>query len=161
LYKGGLFGKLAEAYQIVMVASVFGELTITGYPGARTFAEYVATKVISIQSPAPDQLPEELSGDDLSALDQGERDTIRCYDRAAPDCFIITDDGKAAQFCRLHKIPYINAILFARIAYLAGMLNVNDYQDKHAQLAAIGRYSEVIMAYARECSRIDIDFFLP
>ena len=161
LFKSGLFRKLIEAYQIVMTASVFEELTVAGYPGAQEFAEYGATNVVIIQSPDPNRLPAGLSNDDLPALDRGERDTIRCYERAEPDSFIITDDGKAAQYCRRHKIPFINALLFARIAYLAGMLPESDYHDTYAELIAIGRYSEEIMAYAQQCSRIEIAFFLP
>jgi hypothetical protein len=161
LFKSGLFRKLAKAYRIVMTVSVYEELTVTGYPGAQEFAEYGATNVVIIQSPDTNHLPEGLSNDGLSALDQGERDTIRCYERAEPDSFIITDDGKAAQYCRRHKIPYINALLFARIAYLSGMLPESDYRDTYAELTSIGRYSEEIMVYAQQCSRVEIASFLP
>ncbi len=161
LYKNGLFRKLIEAYQIVMAASVFEELTVAGYPGAQEFAEYGTTNVVIIQYPDLNRLPAGLSNDDLPALDRGERDTIRCYERAEPDSFILTDDGKAVRYCRLHKIPYINALLFVRIAYLTGMLTESDYHDTYTELTAIGRYSEEIMAYAQQCSSMEIGFFLP
>jgi len=161
LYKSGLFRTLIEAYQIVMTASVFGELTVAGYPGAQEFVEYGATNVVIIQSPATNRLPEGLSNDGLPSLDRGERDTIICYERAEPDSFIITDDGKAAQYCRRHGIPFINALLFARIAYLSGMLPESDYHDTYAELTAIGRYSEEIISYAQQCSRMEIAFSLP
>ena len=161
LYKSGLFQKLTEIYRVVMAASVFGELTVAGYPGARKFAECGATNVVRIQTPAADRLAHGVSDDDLLALDQGERDTIRCYERAEPDSFIIIDDGRAARYCRLHKIPYINALLFARIAYLTGMLSEKDFHDRYAKLVAIGRYSEEIMTYVQQCSTREIAFFLP
>ena len=161
LYKSGLFCTLVEAYQIVMTGSVFAELTVAGYPGARVFAEYAATNLVSIRSPATDLLAAGLSNNALPSLDIGERDTIRCYERAGPDSFIIIDDGRAAQYCRRHKIPYINALLFARIAYLTGMLSERDFHDRYAKLVAIGRYSEEIMTYAQQCSTREIAFFFP
>jgi hypothetical protein len=161
LYKSGLFRTLTEAYQIVMTVSVFEELTVAGYPGAQEFSDYGATNVVIIQFPATNRLPEGMTNDDLPSLDRGERDTIRCYEKAEPDSFIIIDDGKAAQYCRLHKIPYINALLFVRIAYLTGLLSEGDFHDRYAKLVAIGRYSEEIMAYAQHCSTRDIAFFLP
>ncbi len=161
LYKSGLFRTLVEAYQIVMSASVFTELTVAGYPGARVFAEYGATNLVSIRSPATDRLAAGSANNNLCALDRGERDTIHCYERAEPDSFIIIDDGRAARYCRLHKIPYINALLFARIAYLTGMLSEKDFHDRYAKLVAIGRYSEEIMTYVQQCSTREIAFFLP
>lgn len=161
LYKSGLFLNLTEVYRVVMAASVFEELTVVGYPGAGMFAECGATGLVLIQPSATGQMARGMPDDDLLALDAGERDTILCCRETHGLSFIVLDDGRAARYCRQRKIPYINAILFARIAYLAGMLTVKDYRGKYEKLSSIGRYSEEIMAYARHSSRKDIAHFLP
>jgi hypothetical protein len=160
-HKSGLFLMLTEAYRVVLTASVYRELTVAGYPGAGDFVEYGTADLVRILNPPANRWARGKTDDDILALDAGERDTILCYRETPGLSFIVLDDGRAARYCRQRKIPYINAILFTRIAYLAGMLTVKDYRGKYEKLSAIGRYSEEIMAYARHSSRKDIAHFLP
>ena len=51
LYKSDLLDILVEAYHITMTASVYEELTITGYPGAEEFRQYAEAGSIITRSP--------------------------------------------------------------------------------------------------------------
>lgn len=161
LYKCGLFLNLIGKYRVLMASSVFQELTVFGYPGAAEFAEHGANGTVLVIQPPPESSAVTLADDRLVALDRGERDTIQVSADFEPGIFIITDDGPAAQYCRSNDIPYINALLCARILLLTGMLSEHDFQQAWAKLTSIGRYSERIMDYARQCSTKEIAFFLP
>jgi hypothetical protein len=160
LYKSDLFAHLVDTYHIAMTDRVYEELTIAGYPGAREFLQYVENGSINIQSP-----PERQLGDgaekSLYALGRGERDTVRCYVAAGQITFIILDDGRAVRYCRQTEVPFINALLFARIAYLTGRLSAAGFAEKYGELVRIGRYAHEVAAYVRQCSCKDIAFFLP
>jgi hypothetical protein len=160
LYKSDLFAHLVETYHIAMTDSVYEELTIAGYPGAREFLQYAENGSINIQSP-PARQPGDGAEKSLYSMGRGERDTVRCYAAAGPFTFIILDDGRAVRYCRQTEIPFINALLFARIAYLAGLLPAAEYAEKYGELVRIGRYAQEVAAYARQCSCKDIALFLP
>ena len=159
LYKSDLLDILVEAYHITMTASVYEELTITGYPGAEEFRQYAEAGSIITQSPPRMQLREG-EAESLYSMGRGERDTVRCYDAKGP-AFIILDDGRAARYCRRAGIPFINALLFARIAYLSGLLPETVYDEKYGELVRIGRYGQEVTAFVRHCSCKDMAFFLP
>ena len=97
-----------------MAESVNEELTHDGYPGAKEFADCLAEKKCSL---APGDQTAEIHGTLLkgvAGLDRGELDTIRLYKKGYGD-FVITDDGRGAGYCKRHKIPFINALLFPRV----------------------------------------------
>jgi hypothetical protein len=160
LYKSGLFTHLLETYHIAMTASVYEELTVPGYPGAGEFRQSAKSGVVTIQSPAGMLLPGE-GANSLYAMDRGERDTIHCYVANGSITFIILDDGRAARSCCRAGIPFINALLFARIAYLSGLLPETEYDEKYKELVRIGRYAPEVTAFVRHCSCGDMVFFLP
>jgi len=160
LFKSGLFAHLVETYQIAMTASVYDELTIPGYPGAREFRQYVDSGALSIQSPSGMLMPAE-GLNSPNAMDRGERDTIRCYVTHGSIMFVILDDGRAARYCRRTGIPFINGLLFSRIAYLSGLLPENEYIEKQGELVRIGRYGQEVIAFVRNCSCEEVAFFLP
>lgn len=160
LYKSGLFANLVEIYHITMTDSVYEELTIPGYPGAREFQRYVENGAITMQSPPAMQL-EDGAAKSLHAMDRGERDTVRCYEANGPITFIIIDDRRAARYCRRSGIPFINGLLFARIAYLSGVLPASEYDVKYGELVHLGRYASEVIAFVRQCSCKEIAFFLP
>ena len=97
----------------------------------------------------------------LYAMGRGERDTIRCYVAKGPILFIIIDDGRAARYCRRAGIPFINGLLFARIAYLSGLLSKSEYIEKQGELVRNGRYTPEVIDFARHCTGKEIAFFLP
>ena len=160
LYKSGLFADLVETYHIAMTVSVIEELTIPGYPGAGEFRHYADIGAITIQSPPGIRL-EEGATKFLYSLARGERDTVRCYVAKGPITFIIIDDGRAARYCRRAGIPFINALLFARIAYLAGLLSRREYDEKYEELVLIGRYAKEVTTFVRQCSGKEIAYFMP
>jgi len=160
LYKSSLFDHLLETYRIAMTASVYEELTVPGYLGAREFRQYAETGAVKIQSPIGMQLPAK-GANSLYAMDRGERDTIRCYVAKGPISFIIIDDGRAARYCRRTGIPFINGLLFARIAYLSGLLSESEYIEKQGELVRIGRYGQEVIAFVKRSTCKEIAFFLP
>jgi len=162
LYKSGLFADLVETYHIAMTASVYQELTVPGYPGAGEFRQYADTGAVTIQSPSGMlMLPQTEGANSLYSMGRGERDTIRCYVAKDSITFIILDDGRAARYCRRAGIPFINGLLFTRIAYWSGLLTKSEYDEKQGELVRIGRYGQEVVAFVRHCSCKDMAFFLP
>jgi hypothetical protein len=160
LFKANLFHTLLETYRIVMAASVYAELNKPGYPGAETFRKCQDHHRVRIMTaPSGQRLESDLEAG-LSALDRGERDTIRCFWAGFGD-FIVTDDREAARHCKSHRIPCINALLFPRVLFFSGHLRVDECRRKAAELVRIGRYSATIIDVATHRSRQDLLPFLP
>ena len=161
LYKATLFSKLAGLYALIMTASVFDELTVTGYPGAKVFKNarhHEKFTVVSLQEgtahPGGDPCTEALVGG------TGERDTIAQYFQDMGD-FIIVDDKKAAEYCKNNKVPFINALLCARLLSLRNFISENEYDQAMQKLLSIGRYSDTIINYALNCPLPKLRFFVP
>ena len=97
------------------------------------------------------------SSDTFHSLDQGERDTITCFESGGMD-LIITDDGRAARYCREKGVPFINALLFPRLLYFAARITKKESWDKMATLIRLGRYTPEIIEWAKNCSRESLSF---
>ncbi|MBN2467212.1 MAG: hypothetical protein JXD19_03580 [Deltaproteobacteria bacterium] len=159
LFKAHLFSRLVTIYEIVMAQSVYDELTIDGYPGARAFRSDCETNKFAVLqwdgdgffrgNPIPGILPP----------GRGEGDTIRWFLNGAADCIII-DDGAGASYCKNNKIPYVNALLCARLLYLQRHISESDYHDAMRDLQHIGRYSRRIVEHALCCPQEGLVFFL-
>lgn len=159
LFKVNLFDQLVETYSILITNSVHEELTQKGYPGEEIFTKYrKETRLTVIQIPKGSQ--QALYSSNLSYLDQGERDTILCYNNKL-DSFIITDDGRAARYCRENNIPFINALLFPRILNLLGKITQKECCQRMEELIGIGRYAPAVINFAKHCSNDDLDLFSP
>jgi len=156
LFKVDLLQVLLKTYRIIMAESVYEELTRDGYPGVRLIMDCRNNGRFAVRTPREWRYP----FFDSPALHRGERDTLLCYDNG-PESFLIIDDGKAARFCRDNGIPYINALLFPRLLSFAGRMSPDDCRRKIKTLITIGRYSQPIIAFAKECTLQDLLYFLP
>ncbi len=157
LFKSGLFDDLLDTYKIIVTESVYDELTANYYIGAKEFREYKKTCKMYVQ---PSFKKEELNKIVFPDLDKGERDTIHFFYFGVGD-FIIIDDGEGAKYCRDNHIPYINALLFPRILFLTNSISKTEFNDKAEMIISVGRYSKPIIEYALNCSRDDLEQFLP
>jgi hypothetical protein len=161
LFKAGLFEFLVETYAVQMATSVYTEVTCEGYAGAESFILYrnrLKIRVISLNS-----FPGDVQGvttDLPSHLGAGERDTIMLFDKGA-GAFIIIDDGRGAAWCRDHRIPYINALLFPLILQSVDILSKETCRVFMSRIIGIGRYSASIIAFARSCEPHHLEFFFP
>jgi hypothetical protein len=160
LFKCDMFQDLLATYRIIMAVSVFKELRGDGYPGARQFKEWVLKEHIIVVSPTEGKFSTGNAGSIGTNLGNGERDTLLCF-HAGNGEFIMVDDGKAARHCRNNSIPYINALLFPRILYLADMVAESKYLQRTMILTKIGRYSQDIIDFARNSTKRELSFFLP
>jgi len=160
LFKAGLFEDLIGAYQIVLAKSVYLEVSRSGYPGARSFGRYCVNRryevcsVNRLKKIPPDHAAA------LSALGNGEKDTIMLFLNGDGD-FIIIDDGRGAGFCRDHRIPYINSLLVARILLLSRIISAAVFQKKIEMLTRLGWYSQKIIDYAVTCPSQEMTLFMP
>jgi predicted nucleic acid-binding protein len=149
----GLHEQLTTSYQVVMSDSVLDEITRQQRPGAaqwRSLQQQNGFLVLDPQSGVSE----------LPSLDRGERDTITLYLQGEGD-FIMTDDKKAAVFCRKNNIPFINALLFPRVLALAGELASRQEAIYRRQLEEIGRYSKMVCSIAASCGLAEIAFAMP
>ena len=96
----------------------------------------------------------------MAGLDSGESSAILLFYAGQGD-FLITDDGRAARYCRKSGIPFINALLFPVVLQLAGLWDDAASRRAMAEILETGRYSSRVVAFARECGKQDIGFALP
>jgi predicted nucleic acid-binding protein len=156
LYKGSLLKDLIQMYRVILTEAVFAELTIPGYSGAEDFIGLVENNRITLVNKC-----RRVDGESESLyLGDGERETIACFKDGAGD-FVIVDDKKAARYCRDHSIPYINALLFARIQLHCNKVTHEQYLNHMERLINIGRYSAYLIEFAYNCEPADIEYFLP
>lgn len=160
LYKSKLISHLIDQYRTLITPSVQYELTQDGYPGSIEFRRLCEKKHIHV---LPEQCPintHQSSSPELPVLNPGEKDTIRQQIHGAAD-FIIIDDGRAVKYCRKAALPFINALLFPRILFLAKVISESDFHQKWDQILQHGRYSDHIISMALDLSPQAIQPFLP
>ena len=160
LFKADLFDALVSVYHVSMSQSVLHELTLEDQPGADVFLRYAALKKVKIISTRsiPTKAAKYLSLP--ASLHRGELDTIKCF-QAGGYAFIITDDGRAARYCRQNKIPFINALLFPRVLNFFNNTPVHDRNIKTAKLVSLGRYSAEVVRWAENCKKEALHFAIP
>jgi len=160
LYKSGIFNQLFTIYHVLMAGSVYEEITLRGYPGAEVFEACARdNKCRVLKKEDYTKKGAWLQLENLS-LGRGEKDTISLYLEGVGD-FIIIDDGKAAGYCKKQQIPYMNALLFARILYLCRSITEKEFQIQTEKIVRLGRYTHPIIQYAAKCPRDKLDCFLP
>ena len=116
LFKTDLLDALVAEYQVSITPSVKHELTSENRAGAERILHLIHVEKIRLTGHQNTSFIKSTSSSSSSSLDRGERDTIRCFEAGRYD-FIITDDGKAAKYCSLNDIPFINALLLPRVLY--------------------------------------------
>ena len=156
LYKAGMVEIFFDMYQVVVAAAVQDELLRDGYAGARLFEYAIQSQLVTVLLPPSGRL-----GRAYAVLDRGERDTVACYLAAPANGFIMTDDGTAARLCRHHALPFVNALLFVRLAVMVGRLPEREGEAKLAQLAGLGRYANWVVSFAGQCPEAELVAFLP
>jgi len=160
LFKTDLCELLFDVYHVAITKSVFNELTQEGYPGAIEFQGWLAENRFSIIPLLEEGTQQNIPRFQVPGLDVGELDTIRLHEKGYCD-FVITDDGRAAGYCKRHEIPFINALLFPKVLHFSERLPENLCNPKMKRLFAAGRYSSAIKDWAMNCSKESLDFFLP
>ncbi len=159
LFKAGLHAVLLEMYTVVMPEAVYKEITANSYPGAEEYRQFLADTKIAIKGPLLDSANKTVRSG-LNSLGRGEHDVINLYYAGQGD-FIITDDGAAARYCKREGIPFVNALLVPQILGAAGVKDRNFCRESMDEIIGIGRYSSKIIAFAQECQREDLSFFIP
>ena len=158
LEKAGLFTALSRAFRLVLAASVFHEITRPGYPGAAFFMKALDDNLFDvIFVPGKNFFTGYPQKNEMGA---GERDTL-CLFLTKRQGFILTDDGRAAVWCRNHDLPFINALLVPKIFWTAGLMTREDCMDKMEFLCRIGRYSQKIKDLAFSFTKKDLTLFMP
>ncbi len=158
LEKADLFTAFSKAFRIIFTASVFSEITRSGYPGAAIFSNSFENRRFDVAPFAETKFIE--GRPQKNEMDQGERDTIALYIENRKG-FILTDDGRAALWCRDHDLPFINALLVPKLLYYAGLMNEKEYLSKMDFLCQTGRYSKKIKETAFSFNEKDLSFFIP
>ena len=160
LFKADLLARLTQYYNVSQTHSVQHELTRKNHPGAGTFRQYAADKKIRIIDVQNVPFPENKDGQPLPSLGQGELDTIKCFWTDKQD-FVIIDDGRAARYCRKNNIAFINALLFPRLLYFSRSISRAGCTAAMNRLIRVGRYSNEVVAWARNSKRNSLFFAMP
>ena len=160
LFKVDLLKELTDVYHVFVTRSVLQELTRRNHQGADTFQRFTSLKKIRIIDLENVLLKCKNSGDSLCFLDKGELDTIKCFGAGDHD-FIITDDGRAARYCKKNGLPFINGLLFPRLLYFADLISWQESNNKTDAIIRIGRYSTEVIEWARKCQKESLPFAMP
>jgi len=160
LFKAGLLKELTNVYHVFVTGAVLQELSCENHHGTDTFLRYVSLQKIRVADGEKIPSRSEIFPTSLCALDQGELDTIMCFAFGNYD-FIITDDGKAARYCKENRLPFINALLFPRLLNFAGFMSHQASNDKMDAIIRFGRYSREIIEWARSCRKESLTFAIP
>ena len=160
LTKVGLMEACCQTFRIKMTRRVFGEVTVADRPGERRLRALAGKKPGFFVAEDPiDPLPDQASAD-LQRLHGGERDTLHHFLNGAAR-FVILDDGKGVRVCRRHGIPHINALLCPKILHYSERLpDAQKVRSLFDRIAGLGRYSKDVLAWAQQCRRSDLEFFL-
>ena len=159
LYKADLHTITADLYNLLMVPSVVDEVTQKNYPGAGAYQQLIAAHRITTAH-SVEKVPQQKDSKRLTTLDPGEKDSIRMLLNGTGD-FLITDDGDAAKFCRQTSLPFINALLIPTILTVIEPEKADHWHLCGNRVMTIGRYSEWVINYARNCSKNELSHFLP
>jgi hypothetical protein len=160
LTKAGAMEACCQVFRIKMTRRVFEEVTVVNRPGERRLRALAgkASGFVVVEDPTgtfPDQ-----AAADLQRLHQGERDTLHHFLNGAAR-FVVLDDGKGVQVCRRHGIPHINALLCPKILHYSERLpDAKQVRCLFGRIAGLGRYSKDVVAWAQQCRRSDLEFFL-
>jgi predicted nucleic acid-binding protein len=160
LFKVDLLKELTDVYHVFVTRSVLQELTRRNHQGADTFQRFTSLKKIRIIDLENVLLKCKNSGDSLCFLDKGELDTIKCFGAGDHD-FIITDDGRAARYCKKNGLPFINGLLFPRLLYFADLISWQESNNKTDAIIDIGRYSTEVIEWAQNCQKESLSFAMP
>jgi predicted nucleic acid-binding protein len=156
LHKANIFQDMAEHYLLMMVPTVFREITVAHRCGANAFREASDAGKIRMAVPVSPCESDAIT----TSLHAGELETIEAYNSIHAH-FIIMDDGKGARACRTMGIPYINALLCPGILYLSGRINAETRQSAFEHLQEIGRYGDAVISYAERADGNGLASFLP
>lgn len=159
LCKANLHLIVAEMYDVVLPQSAYNEITGNSLTGADEYKQLLADNLISIQSPLPVSSYESASPR-LNSLGQGEYDSIQLYHAGYGD-FVITDDGAAAKYCKQEQIRFINALLIPKILECIGKPSDTFCLAAFDAVTRIGRYSQWVIDFAKNCGKEELAFFLP
>ena len=142
-----------------MSDSVFDEITRNKLPGSDEYSQLLQKKQLTVL-PVSDLPPWRTAAAHLQKLDRGERDTLLLFHRGHGD-FVVTDDGAAARFCLSNRIPFVNSLLLLRLLHHSTTIEDSSYEAGFRALLALGRYSQKVVEYARNCPDGELLFFLP
>lgn len=168
LEKAGLFSLMCNTYSLVITPRVLKEITTGSAPDAAGFALYVALKRMHVMA-LPENHPDK-TWPGLDKLDPGERQTIGLYltkkhetknDRHEKQGFILIDDGPGARWCQNNGLPFINALLVPKILWIANLIDKNACDKAMARLCDVGWYSDWVRAFAFDCTKKELQPFLP
>jgi len=160
LTKAGAMEACCQAFRIKMTRRVFEEVTVADRPGERRLRALAGKKpgFVVVEDPTG-PLPDREAAD-LQRLHRGERDTLHHFLNGAAR-FVVLDDGKGVQVCRRNAIPHINALLCPKILHYSERLpDAQQVRSLFDRIAGLGRYSKDVLAWARQCRRSDLEFFL-
>jgi hypothetical protein len=157
LFKSGWMVPLMERYRVVAGPTVLQEMTVRSHPGAGPFGRWLRQQRILQRRPSRSAL-DWIRG--RVRLDAGESECIALY-RAGEGAFILVDDGPAASFCRRQAIPYVNALLIPRLLNPGRPGTAEDMAAALRSIYENGRYAPWVIAYAQNCPRDALSFFLP
>ena len=154
--KAGFHKEIADTYTILISDSVFDEITRRGLSGSVEYKQLLRDKKLSI-IPVINEKPADSR---LQKLDRGERDILLLFHNGLGD-FIVTDDGAAARYCLNKKIPFVNSLLLLRLLHHSTIIDDKVYKTGFRSLLDIGRYSQTVKSFAKNCPESELLFFLP
>lgn len=158
LSKAGLMDACCAVLPMGMTRAVLDEVAVPGRPGADRIRRLAGASAGLTLLSDPVGRPSRM-GEDILRLHRGERDTLHHYFNGAAR-FVIIDDGRGLRVCRRYAVPHINALLCPRLLSFCGRIGESAAQRGFDRIAALGRYSPAVVAWAAACRPAALDFFM-
>ncbi len=149
LQKSLLLDRFLISYHAIVAKEVYTELTTVPKVGSVALKNLLKSRITS----AGDE-------EDQPKMGKGESATIGLYQAGSCD-FILLDDRRAANYCRILKIPFVNSLLISRILFLCGVIDENEAKKSMTLLHQKGYYSTAINSQAETIVDSELKKFYP
>ncbi|WP_136808775.1 hypothetical protein [Desulfosediminicola flagellatus] len=159
LQSAGILELVCHYYTLLLVPSVFEEITEAEKPGANFFV-YLQKKNLLHLLTGSDISNTPMQRAELGKMGKGESELLANFLSGAGS-FVVVDDLRAAKFCVRHEIPFINALLIPRILMFADVLSGESADEYFSLIQQRGRYSVSILKRAESFQHEDLERFFP
>ncbi len=149
LQKASLLENLLFSYQVAISEIVYVELTQVNKKGSAGLQQLLKSRITEAGNSCIPQV-----------MGKGESSIIGLFVAGMCD-FVLLDDRRAANYCRVQNIPFVNSLLISRILNSSGIISSEKHQTSTAILLQEGYYSGTIVARAKAFSDSELRCFHP
>ena len=152
LQKIALLNKLAANFNLIIPMEVYNESVIKGKSikseDAYSIEDKINNNLIKIKDIKDKKRVDRIIKE--FGLGKGEAEAVVSFLQEKADV-LATDDHKAINICKIHKIPFITALTFVVEAHKIKLVNKSKAKEMIKNLGIYGRYRDELIYKALNC----------